>query len=151
MKLSKFSDYALRVSLYLAASNDRLVSISEIVSAYDLSKNNLMKVVNVLVDGGILESVRGRNGGVRLARPAEKIGVGEVVRIMEGDTGLVDCTGCLLASGCGLVRILRDGKRAFYKALNDYSLADAVTLNPRSLAVLQSAAQAELACNGIKD
>lgn len=136
MRLSRFTDYALRACLYLAANDDRLVPISEITKAHGLSHANLMKVVQRLVEGGILESTRGRRGGVTLARPAEDIATGEVVRVMEGDMFLVDCAGCLLEANCGLVRTLAMARRAFYATLDAVSLRDAVGAHPRTLELL---------------
>lgn len=137
MHLSKFTDYALRVCLYLGAHQQRLVPISEIARAHDLSQSNLMKVVNQLVDGGFLKSTRGRSGGVQLANPAANIRVGDVVRHMEGDGGMVDCSTCILRGACGLVGVLRQAKSEFYQYLNGYSLADAVLAHPKTLGILQ--------------
>lgn len=139
MHLSKFTDYALRVCLYLGAHQDRLVPISEITQAHGLSQSNLMKVVSQLVDGGFLNSTRGRSGGVRLSRPASEIHIGEIVRHMEGDGKIVDCSTCLLQGACGLVRTLREAKEAFYQSLDRVSLADSVLSNPKTLPLLQGA------------
>lgn len=141
MRLSRFSDYALRACLYLAAQGDRLVPISEIVRAHKLSQPNLMKVVHRLVEGGILKSVRGRNGGVALARPAVQIGTGEIVRLMEGDDQLVDCSDCVIRRACGLVHVLAEAKHAFYASLDGYSLADAAMAHPKTISLLLSAAK----------
>lgn len=143
MHLSKFTDYALRVCLYLGAHQDRVVPISEITRAHGLSQSNLMKVVQQLVEGSFLKSTRGRSGGVTLARPAAEIRVGEVARFMEGDSGLVDCSTCILIGACGLVRGLNEAKSAFYQSLDRSSLADAVLAHPRTLSVLQGSAKAD--------
>ncbi|MCB1490878.1 MAG: Rrf2 family transcriptional regulator [Rhodobiaceae bacterium] len=140
MHLSKFTDYALRVCLYLGAHQDRRVPISEIARAHDLSQSNLMKVVNQLVDGGYLKSTRGRAGGVELSRPAAEIRVGDIARYMEGDSKLVDCSTCILRGACGLVRALAEAKNAFYQSLDRFSLADAVLAHPRTLSLLLNAA-----------
>ncbi|MCA8881297.1 MAG: Rrf2 family transcriptional regulator [Rhodobacteraceae bacterium] len=142
MHLSKFTDYALRVCLYLGAHQERRVPISEIAQAHRLSQSNLMKVVNQLVDGGFLKSTRGRTGGVQLARPAAELRVGEVVRYIEGDTNLVDCSSCILVGACGLVRALKGAKEAFYQSLDQFSVADAVLAHPRSLSILQGSVPA---------
>lgn len=142
MHLAKFTDYALRACLYVGAHQDRLVPISEIARANDLSQNNLMKVVNQLVDGGFLQSQRGRSGGVRLARSASEIKVGEIARLMEGDGPLVDCSVCILRGACGLVAALREAKNAFYQSLDRVSLADAILAHPRTLPIIQRAAEA---------
>ena len=143
MHLSKFTDYALRVCLYLSAHDGRLAPISEIARAHEVSHSNLMKVVNRLVEGGLLQSVRGRSGGVRLARPATEIRVGAVARYMEGDEALVDCASCILRGNCGLVPGLAQAKNAFYDSLDRFSLADAVNAHPRTVPILEAAAQAQ--------
>ncbi|WP_370206478.1 RrF2 family transcriptional regulator [Pararhodobacter marinus] len=136
MNLSKFTDYALRTSLYLAAQEDRLVSISEIAAAHRVPQSSVMKVVNLLVDGGFLASTRGRAGGVRLAKPAADLRVGDIARYMEGDTPLVDCTSCVIQGACGLVRALYEAKDAFYASLNRFTLAEAVRAHPRTVDIL---------------
>ncbi|MBT9385574.1 Rrf2 family transcriptional regulator [Pseudooceanicola sp. CBS1P-1] len=141
MKLSKFSDYAVRVCLYLGAHQGRQVPISEIVRAHDLSQSNLMKVVNQLVDGGFLSSTRGRRGGVSLARPADQVHLGAVVRHMEGDSQMVDCSTCILLGACGVVRVLAEAKRSFYATLDRFSVADAVGAHPATLTVLLGAGE----------
>ncbi|MBY6090436.1 RrF2 family transcriptional regulator [Pseudooceanicola sp. 502str34] len=143
MRLSKFTDYALRACLYLAAHQGRLVPIAEIARAHDLSQSNLMKVVQQLVEGGFVRSTRGRSGGVQLAKPAEEIHAGAVARFMEGETPLVDCASCILNGSCGLVRALAEAKAAFYKALDKYSLADAIGAHPRTLPILMAYSQEE--------
>ena len=143
MHLSKFTDYALRVCLYLGAHQDRIVPISEITRAHELSRSNLMKVVNQLADGGFLKSTRGRAGGVALARPAAAIRIGEIARFMEGDDQMVDCSTCILRGSCGLVRGLAEAKDAFYQSLDRFSLADSVLAHPRTLAILQGASPTE--------
>ncbi|WP_425101567.1 RrF2 family transcriptional regulator [Tropicibacter sp. S64] len=143
MRLSKFTDYSLRVCLYLGAHAGRRVPISEITRAHDLSHSNLMKVVTQLVDGGFLQSTRGRSGGVELARPAQETSVGAIVRYMEGDAAMVDCRTCILFRKCGLVPALHRAKLAFYAELEDISLADAMTAHPATLGILENAAATE--------
>lgn len=106
MRLTRYTDYAMRVLLYLGRQPDRLCSIAEIAQAYAISQNHLMKIVNDLVNAGYLESVRGRNGGIRLARAAEKINVGALIRHTEDDFDLVECDSCLIAPACGLTSVL---------------------------------------------
>jgi Rrf2 family nitric oxide-sensitive transcriptional repressor len=127
MRLTRYTDYALRVLLYLAARPDELCSIGEITRAYGVSQNHLMKVVNDLVGAGYLVSVRGRFGGVRLARPPEAINVGEVVRHMEGGFDLVDCGSCVIAPACGLTGALKQALAAFLATLDGYVLSDLIT------------------------
>lgn len=139
MRLSKFTDYAVRVCLYLSAHRDRTVPIAEIAQAHNVSHSNLMKVVNQLVDGGFLSSTRGRTGGVQLARDPAEVRAGEVVRHMEGEGAMVDCASCILLGSCGLVKVLRDAKSAFYAHLDQVTLADAVAAHPRTLDILLNA------------
>lgn len=126
MKLKSYTDYALRVLMHLAARPDRLASISEIARTYRISHNHLMKVVHDLRKQGFLDAVRGRSGGVRLARPAEEISVGDVVRHTEGSFDLVDCGSCVIAPACALTAALHEARRAFMTVLDGYSLADLV-------------------------
>lgn len=124
MRLTQYTDYAMRVLLYLGARPDKLCSISEISRAYGVSQNHLMKVVNHLVRVGYVASVRGRFGGVRLARPATEINVGAVIRQIEEGFDLVDCGNCIIAPACGLTVALREALKAFMDVLESYSLAD---------------------------
>jgi len=124
MRLTRYTDYAMRVLLYLGARPDRLCSIAEIAKAYAISQNHLMKVVNDLVNAGYLTSIRGRNGGIMLARPAPLINVGEVVRHTEDGFDLVDCGSCIIAPACGLTSALAKALSAFLAVLDGYSLAD---------------------------
>lgn len=124
MRLTRYSDYAMRVMLYLGSKPGQLCSIAEIARAYSISQNHLMKVVNDLVNAGYLESVRGRNGGIRLARQAEEINVGAVIRHTEDGFDLLDCGSCIIAPACGLTGVLDEALKAFLKVLDSYSLAD---------------------------
>lgn len=124
MRLTRYTDYAMRVLLYLGSRPDRLCSISEIATAYGISQNHLMKVVSDLVSAGYLESVRGRSGGIRLALPAEDINVGELIRYTEDDFDLVECGKCIIAPACGLTSVLDEALVAFLAVLGRYTLAD---------------------------
>lgn len=126
MRLKSYTDYALRVLMHLAARPDRLASIGEIARTYRISHNHLMKVVQDLRTEGFLEAVRGRSGGIRLARPAADISVGEVVRHTEAGFNLVDCGSCVIAPACALTAALHEARRAFMAVLDGYSLADLV-------------------------
>ncbi|MET4898320.1 Rrf2 family transcriptional regulator [Sphingomonadaceae bacterium jetA1] len=127
MKLTLFTDYAMRVLLHLAANPDRLCSIAEVARAYGISHNHLMKVVNDLARNGYIESVRGRFGGIRLGRAAGEINIGDVVRHTEDGFALVDCSNCVIAPACGLTGVLREALAAFLAVLDRYTLADLVT------------------------
>ena len=124
MRLTLHTDYALRVMVFLTQHPDRLCSISEIARAYGISQNHLMKVAHALVKAGFVASVRGRNGGLRLARPAQEISVGALVRFTEDGFDLVDCGVCVMARGCGLRGLLGKATGAFLAVLDNCSLAE---------------------------
>ena len=136
MKLTRYTDYALRTLTHLATRPDRLASIGEIARAYGISQNHLMKVVHDLRKAGYLSAERGRTGGIRLARPAREINVGEVVRHTEEGFALVDCGSCVIAPACGLIGILDDALAAFMRVLDNYTIADLV--ENRTEALLRS-------------
>jgi len=124
MKLTRYTDYSLRVLLHLAAHPDRLCSIAEISRAYRISENHLMKVVHDLGKGGFVTTARGRGGGLKLGRPAELISIGEVVRYTEDGLELVDCESCVIAPACVLTGLLDDALGAFLAVLDRATLAD---------------------------
>lgn len=134
MQLTKFSDYALRVLMYAQAAGDRLVTIDEMAAAYGISRAHLMKVVNALTRAGYLTAVRGRNGGLKLAKSAERIRLGDVVRETEPDMALVECfaTGsqCVIEGCCRLPRVMRRALNAFLAELDQHTLAS-IALKPR--------------------
>lgn len=124
MRLTRYTDYAMRVLIYLGTRPEKLCSIAEISRAYAISQNHLMKVVNDLVRAGYVTSVRGRFGGVRLGRPADEINVGAVVRHTEDGFDLADCGACVVAPACGLTRALDEALAAFMAVLDGYTLED---------------------------
>jgi Rrf2 family nitric oxide-sensitive transcriptional repressor len=134
MQLTKFSDYALRVLMYAHAAGDRRVTIEEMAASYRISRAHLMKVVNALTRAGYLTAVRGRSGGLTLARPAETIRLGEVIRSTEPDFALVECfaTGnrCVITGCCRLPGVLSEALAAFLETLDRHTLAD-IALKPR--------------------
>jgi Rrf2 family nitric oxide-sensitive transcriptional repressor len=137
MRLTAFTDYTLRVLMYLALDRSQLATIPQIAAAYGISQNHLMKVVHHLARMGVVESVRGNGGGVRLAHPPEAIRIGEIVRAAEGDAPIVECfsddpRGCRIATVCRLKQVLADGFDALYDSLDRYTLAD-LTGNRRAL------------------
>jgi Rrf2 family nitric oxide-sensitive transcriptional repressor len=138
MQLTMFSDLALRVLMYTQAAGDRLVTIDEITGAYKVSRAHLNKVVNALTRAGYLTAVRGRSGGVRLAKPAEKIGIGNVIRATEPDFALVECfaTGnrCVITKCCKLQGVLDDALQAFLATLDRHTLAT-IALKPREFPI----------------
>jgi Rrf2 family transcriptional regulator, nitric oxide-sensitive transcriptional repressor len=122
MRLTRYTDYAIRVLLHLAAHDDRTVSIQEIASAYGVSKDHLMKVVQELSKTGFVAAQRGRGGGLRLGRPASEIRIGDVVRQTEDGFQLVDCGNCKVAPVCGLPRTLNEATAAFLAVLDAQTL-----------------------------
>lgn len=137
MRLTTFTDYSLRVLMYLALDRSRLATIPEIAAAYGISQNHLMKVVHQLARAGVIESVRGKGGGVRLARSPETIRIGEIVRAAEGDAPIVECLSddphaCRIAGTCRLTGVLVDAFDALYESLDRHTLAD-LTANRRAL------------------
>lgn len=111
--------------LEAAGFPDRRLSIAEVAADHGIPKNNVMKVVNQLANAGLLATVRGRGGGFALARPAEAITLGEIVRLTEPDITPADCAGCALRSGCGLEPMLGSAVAAFLAELDGKSLAAA--------------------------
>jgi Rrf2 family transcriptional regulator, nitric oxide-sensitive transcriptional repressor len=131
MRLTVYSDYALRVLMYLAVKQDRLATIAEIAAKYDISENHLMKVAHQLGVAGYVETVRGRGGGLRLAKPVEMIGLADVVRYTEPDMAIVSCFKpvdgpCAIRPCCVLRRALETARDAFMAVLEDYTLGDLV-------------------------
>jgi Rrf2 family nitric oxide-sensitive transcriptional repressor len=128
------TDFALRLLMLLALEPDTLHTIEEVATRYHISKNHLMKVAQTLVQKGFVESVRGRSGGLRLAKSAERINLAAVVRTTEDSLTLVECfdretNTCLVAPACGLRGPLDEALAAFFGVLNKYSLADLIA-NP---------------------
>ncbi|MFA6113299.1 MAG: Rrf2 family transcriptional regulator [Sphingomonas sp.] len=124
MRLTRYTDYAIRVLLHLGTHQDRTCSISEIARSYSISHNHLMKVVHDLGKAGYVTSVRGRSGGVRLARPAAEINLGAVIRHSEDGFDLTDCASCIIAPACGMTSVVREALAAFLGVFDRYSLAD---------------------------
>ena len=141
MRLTVYTDYALRVLMYLALKGDRLATIAEISKSYGISRNHLMKVAHQLGVAGYVETVRGRGGGLRLAKRVEAIGLGEVVRFTEPDMAIVSCfkpvdAPCALRPSCVLRQALQRSRDAFMSVLDDYTLSDLVQPRGRLLGLL---------------
>jgi Rrf2 family nitric oxide-sensitive transcriptional repressor len=140
MQLTLSSDYALRVLMYLALAPDRLATIDEIARSYGISSNHLMKVVHGLALRGYIETVRGRSGGMRLARPAEDITVGAVLRDTEENFALVACMGdedaCRITRICRLRQALGQALDAYFEVLDGWTLANLVASPQRLRSVL---------------
>lgn len=131
MRLTVYTDYSLRLLMYLALKDDGLTTIAEVAKSYGISKNHLMKVAHELGLAGYVETVRGRSGGLRLAKPMASIGLGEVVRHTEPDLALVPCMtpgdgSCAIRPGCVLKRALEKARQAFVEVLDEYTLQDLV-------------------------
>lgn len=128
MQLTRHSDYALRVLIYLALHPDDLCHISEIARSFNVSRNHLVKVVHQLVTLGYVHSTRGRGGGIELSRPAADIRVGEIVRRTERNLEAINCRKpyCPILPSCRLKRALNDATAAFLHTLDAWTLADLV-------------------------
>lgn len=141
MRITQYTDYALRVLIYLGLADNKLSTIGEIAERYVISRSHLMKVVNQLVQEGFVEGVRGKGGGIRLAMPANQIRIGDVVRKIEPDLVLVECFGpgnqCVITPACGLKNALWQALQAFLKVLDGYTLADFLTQREPLLQLLQ--------------
>ncbi len=136
MRLSTFSDYSLRVLMYLGAQPDRLATIAEIAAGHGISESHLMKVVYQLGRCGLIETVRGKRGGMRLALAPQNIALGDVIRQTESDFTLVECFGanaaCRIHGACHLKAILDEALNALFLVLDGYTLADLLG-NPQGL------------------
>lgn len=140
MKLTQFTDYSLRVLIYLAAQPDRRATIAEIASAFQVSESHLTKVAHLLGQNGWLANVRGKGGGLELAMAPEDINIGQVVRETEGTPPPVECVAgksgpCRIAPVCELRGILTEAMDAFYAVLDGHSLAS-VAHNGKALSRL---------------
>ncbi len=124
MRLTRYTDYSMRVLIHLGAKGEGLSSIAEIARAYGISQSHLMKVVQDLAAAGFVETVRGRTGGLRLGRRPEEINLGALVRYTEEDFALVDCSVCQIAPACTLPRVLAEAVQAFLAVLDRHTLAD---------------------------
>ncbi len=143
MRLTVYTDYSLRMLMYLAVKGDRLVTIADVAAAYDISKAHLTKVAHQLGLAGYVETVRGKGGGLRLARSAREIGLGEVVRRTEPDMALVPCfepahASCPIVPACGLRGALYEARQAFLAVLDRYTLADLVRQRAELAALLHA-------------
>ncbi len=131
MRLTVYSDYSLRLLMYLAVRPERLSTIEEVASAYGISRAHLMKVAHQLGQMGFVSSVRGKGGGLRLARDPATIGLGDVVRHTEPDFALVPCLApadgsCVILPACVLRHAVEQARDAFLAVLDRYTLADLV-------------------------
>lgn len=137
MRLTRYTDYSLRVLIYLGLQTERLSSIREIADLYGISESHLMKVVQALGQSGYVATLRGRGGGLRLAKSPHEINLGDVVRNTEVDVALVECFAesgaCRIAGPCRLRHVLKDALNAFFAVLDRYTLADLLQPNRNML------------------
>lgn len=131
MRLAEYTDYTLRVLMYCAARPQQLVTISELAERHGVSRNHLMKIVTDLGRQGVLETTRGRGGGLRLLKDPSKVRIGDVVRASETDFRLVECfdpgtNQCTLTPSCRLKGLFYAALRAYFKELDGMTLADMV-------------------------
>ncbi|MFS1525125.1 RrF2 family transcriptional regulator [Microbulbifer sp. 2304DJ12-6] len=131
MRITQFTDYSLRVLMYLALQDQEQVTIREIAERYEISKNHLMKVVQELGLKGYLIATRGKYGGIRLSRAPENINVGQLVRLFEQDSVLVECFGpnnqCVITPACWLKKMFAEAMESFFTCLEQYTLEDLVS------------------------
>lgn len=140
MQLTLYTDYSLRVLIYLGIRPQQQATITEIAASYGISRNHLVKVVHNLANLGYIKTTRGRGGGMLLAYNPAEINIGEVVQKTEPNFDLVECfdkenNTCPIAPGCALIKALKAAKSSFLEVLNQYTLADVVA-NADQLALL---------------
>ncbi len=137
MQLTRHTDYALRVLIYLAVNPDRLSRITDIAEAYDISRHHLVKVVHELAGHGHILTYRGKHGGMRLARPPAEIRIGGVGRDMEENLEIINCSApmCIILPDCRLKGVLNDARDAFMATLDRVTLAELVVKKEKALAM----------------
>jgi len=147
VNLTKFSDCSLRLLLYLALHEDRTVSIAEVSRAYGVSPHILVKAAQLLAEEGLVVSLRGRRGGLRLNKPPSEINVGRLIRRTEPHLDLVECfdlarNTCPIEPACGLKGALKRAQRAFLSALDEHTLADFLPRAPALIRLLNESLEA---------
>ncbi|MGS1093467.1 iron-responsive transcriptional regulator RirA [Aquamicrobium terrae] len=135
MRLTRQTNYAIRILMYCATNEGQLSRIPEIASAYTVSELFLFKILQPLVENGLVETVRGRNGGVRLGKPADEISLFDVVRVTEDNFSMAECfdsdtADCPLIDNCGLNAALREALGAFFTVLQRHTIADLIAARP---------------------
>ncbi len=144
MRLTRFTDYSLRVLIYLATHSNQRAAVGEIADAYGISKNHLMKVILFLAQEGYVVTTRGRGGGVQLKLSPDRIRIGDVVRKSEADSVLVECfsqeiSECRIEKACRLRSAFHKAAQAFYSVLDTYTLADLIVNRPAMMQLLRIA------------
>ncbi len=142
MQLTRYTDYSLRVLLYLGTQPQRLATINEIAENYGISRNHLVKVVNHLGNLGYIRTIRGKGGGIRLGRRPESINLGELVRLTEHDLALLECfeldsNTCPIAPVCALKGVIAEARRAFMAVLDGHTLDEVLGNREDLIRVLQ--------------
>lgn len=133
MQLTQYTDFSLRVLIYLSLKKpEELGTVSDIAKFYGISRNHLVKVVHNLASHGLIQTIRGKHGGMRLARPATEITIGEVVRLTEPNFDIAECfnkttNSCVITPVCELKSILGEARSRFLQELDQHTIADAVT------------------------
>ena len=156
MRLTVYTDYSLRLLMYLALKgSDGLATIGEVAETYGIAKNHLTKVAYQMGLAGYIKTVRGKGGGLRLVSPAEQIRLGEVVRRTEPDMALVPCfeplcVSCSIVPACGLSDALHEARQAFLAVLDRYSIADLVVQRATLRMMLALSAPAPMPPRGRK-
>jgi Rrf2 family nitric oxide-sensitive transcriptional repressor len=146
MRLTQFTDYSLRVLIYLGLNSDGgLCTIRDIADHYRISENHLMKVVHGLSCLGYVDAVRGRGGGLRLARDPRAIAIGQVIRETEDDLAVVECfdparNECCITDACALRHALAEARQAFFAVLDGYALSDLLRPKAKLARLLQMSA-----------
>jgi Rrf2 family nitric oxide-sensitive transcriptional repressor len=137
MRLTDYTDYTLRVLMFCALNPERSITIAELAASHAVSKNHLMKIVNDLARQGLLQTTRGRGGGLRLLKPAAEINIGDVVRSTETDFRMVECfdagsNSCTLTAHCQLKQVIRSALKSYLAELDKVTLADITQPKPVS-------------------
>ncbi len=148
MRLTHHSNYAMRLLMYCALMDKPVCRIADVADAFGISENHLTKIAQKLSQIGVIETVRGRNGGVSLAKTPEEVNVGEIIRVTEENLILVECFSeetntCPITAACRFKRILQQGLMAFLSVLDGYTLADLIA-SPDQLKPLMKLADMQL-------
>lgn len=131
MKLTSATDFSFRLLIYVGLHRDRLVTVSEVATAYGLSQHHLSKLSKTLINHGILDATRGRDGGIKLAIRPEDLALAKVIKIMEPAPSMINCQSgiggcCKILPACKLVGILAEARSAFFRVMESYTLADLI-------------------------
>ncbi|OEH53864.1 Rrf2 family transcriptional regulator [Oceanobacillus sp. E9] len=142
MNLKKYTDYALRVLIFTGLKSDQeLANIKEIAEVYQISQEHLRKVVHELTKKELVVTIRGRNGGIKLAKPASEINIGHLIRQLENGFVLLECfdkgtNHCVISPGCTLKHVINKALVAFFKVLEEYTLEDLIKNEEELLALM---------------